>query len=112
MESKIKKVLEKSFPEAFMESAQSGDFSEYNSLRMLCSYALNLIREKKKEQISELFEIIDDLYHFGTLHERNAIENEFLDPLAKEVKEESLREHLKLMPKTLKSVYIKTIIEN
>jgi len=112
MESKIQFVLTDCFPEVLKEETELSEHTKYIRLRQCALYALKLMQQKKSDTVREIFETADNLYQFGSLHDRNAIENEFLHVLAQEEKTMLLQDHLKLMPKTLKSVYIKTILEN
>lgn len=108
METKIQKTLMQWFPEAFDKSKK---FTEYEMLNVFAKYTQTLIREDKRSK-AEPFKIINLLYIKGTLHDKNAIENEFFCPLAENVSEGNLKEHLELMPEEIRDVYIKTIIEN
>lgn len=111
METKIQKTLCHWFPDAFMETEKSLIDSDYGILRHFAEYTQRLIRIKSENQ-REPFKIIHLLYSKGSLYERNAIENEYFKTLAADENTLTLKGHLELMPEGLKSVYIKTIIEN
>lgn len=108
MKTRIQKTLLKWFPEAFVESPFSNEYEILNA------FAQSLLRltEDEKNKKSEHFKIINLLYVNGNLHDRNAIENEFLAYLANHETKESFQQHLTLMPTAVKSAYIKTIVQN
>lgn len=113
MNTRIQKTLHQWFPEAFSNLGipESDSYSEYDTLRHFALFTMQLIRDDGSRK-REPFKIINLLYSKGTLYERNAIENEFFTPLASGENAGSLKEILELMPETLKSVFIKTIVEN
>lgn len=111
METRIQKTLCHWFPDAFGTIEKSSISSDYGILHQFAIYTRKLIddnRENKKEP----FKIILLLYSKGSLYEKNAIENEFFNVLASDENKMTLKENLELMPEGLRSVYIKTIIEN
>lgn len=111
MESKIYLTLNQWFPKAFSDNKISGASSDYEILNHFAKYAKRLIKDNGVDK-SEPFKIINLLYSKGTLFERNAIENEFFYVLAIDETPITLIETVKLMPEFLRSVYIKTILEN
>lgn len=111
METRIQKTLLHWFPEAFKETEKSLLSTDYGILRHFAEYAIRLLNEPTENQ-KEPFKIIQLLYSRGSLYERNAIENEFFNVLASGEKALTLKGHLDLMPEEIKTVYIKTIIEN
>ncbi len=113
MNTRIQKTLHQWFPEAFssMGVQESDSYSEYESLRHFALFTMQIIRDDGSRK-HEPFKIINLLYSKGTLYERNAIENEFFTALTAGENATSLKEILELMPETLKSVFIKTIVEN
>lgn len=111
METRIQKTLCHWFPEAFNESDKSLLSTDYGILRQFAYFTLRLINEKSENK-KEPFKIIHLLYSKGSLFEKNAIENEFLNVLASGENTNTLKQHLELLPEGLKSVYIKTILEN
>ncbi|MGV8091186.1 MAG: hypothetical protein AB2L24_04900 [Mangrovibacterium sp.] len=110
METRIQKTLRKWFPEAFAEEQRTDSHSDYETLQQFARYTIRLIHDKKNER--EPFEIINQLYQKGSLHDRNAIENEFFTELIKTETPGTLKRHLELMPQELKTAYLKTILEN
>jgi hypothetical protein len=111
METRIQKTLCHWFPEAFEETEKVLISSDYGILHQFAKYTQRLINEHIENQ-KEPFKIIFLLYSKGTLYERNAIENEFLNALVSDENAMTLKAHLELMPEGLRSVYVKTIIEN
>jgi hypothetical protein len=111
METRIHKTLCHWFPDAFEGKEESAISSDYNILRQFAEYT-KILMCKNCENQKEPFKIIQLLYSKGTLYEKNAIENEFFNVLASDENVMSLKEHLNLMPETLKEVYIKTILNN
>jgi len=111
METKIQKTLIHWFPEAFTATENSVINTDYGILRQFAYYTKKLISNKAGEQ-TEPFKIIHLLYSKGTLYEKNAIENEFLNALASDENSLTIKQHLELMPEGLRAIYVKTIIEN
>lgn len=113
MENKLQKLLENCFPHALKKTeCTKRDFTPYQELNQLADYAVDGLTQKKTGEVKEVFEMMDKLYQFGNLYDRNSIENEFLFPITQCEKEGLLKEHLKLMPKSMKAVYLKIILEN
>ncbi|MEI6347134.1 MAG: hypothetical protein WCP69_04205 [Bacteroidota bacterium] len=113
METKIQKVLKQSFPDFFaQENIQDPNFETYQTLKIVFCQSVKQIEMGNLEKLKEVFEILDNLYQYGSLYEKNAIENEYLLALSTTENPISFGKHLKLMPKTLKSVFLKSIIEN
>jgi hypothetical protein len=110
METRIQKTLRQWFPDAFAGEQKTGSPSDYEILQQFARYTIKLISEKKNEK--ELFEIVNQLYQKGSLHDKNAIENEFFTELIKTESPGTLKCHLALMPRELKTVYLKAILEN
>ena len=108
METKIQKTLHHWFPEAFKEKEELMT-TDYWVLRRFAEYTRKIISDNCEGQ-KEPFRIIFLLYSNGTLFEKNAIENEFLNVLASEESSMTLKQHLELMPEGLRTVYLKTII--
>ena len=77
METRIQKTLRQWFPEAFAEEQRTGPHSDYETLQQFARYTIRLIHDKKNEK--EPFEIVNQLYQKGSLHDKNAIENERFD---------------------------------
>ena len=111
METSIQKTLKQWFPNAFAENAETREESDYEILNEFAKYTLSIIQDNKEDE-KEPFQIMNLLYQKGSLHDKNAIENEFFSIIIKEESPGSLKTHLKLMPDTLKTVYLKTILEN
>jgi len=110
METKIQKTLRQWFPDAFAEEQGTEPRSDYEILQQFARYTIRLIHDKKNEK--EPFEIVNQLYQRGSLHDKNAIENEFFSVLITAESPGTLKWHLELMPENLKTVYLKTILEN
>lgn len=111
MESKIQKTLQQWFPDAFSGAATSDIDNDYKILKYFATFTQKLI-DDKDENRREPFKIINLIYANSSLHDKNAIENEFFGLLAQNNSPASLKEHLDLMPASLRPVYIKTLIEN
>ncbi|MDF1548433.1 MAG: hypothetical protein P1P88_11470 [Bacteroidales bacterium] len=109
--STIQQTLQSWFPNAFNNGENYDEVSDYAALRQFAQYTLKLINQNKPET-TDPFKIIYLLYHKGSLHDKNAIENEYFTYLAKDESPGTLKKHLELMPDELKSIYIKTILEN
>lgn len=109
MESKILKTVKEWLP----WSLENEDhISEYSLLKKLADYCRLKIKEEENEKANEVIKIINLLYSGGTLHDKNAIENEFLEVLALDEAPSSLKAHISLFPENLKEAYLKTILEN
>jgi hypothetical protein len=111
METRIQKTLCQWFPDAFDNIVRLEFKSDYDLLHHFAKYTKKLVIGDCENK-SEPFKIIALLYFKGTLFEKNAIENEFLSVIALEENTNTLKEHLELMPELLRSVYLKTILEN
>ena len=111
METRIQKTLKQWFPNAFAQDAETITGSDYEILNQFARYTLSVIQNKKEDE-REPFKIVNMLYRNGSLHDKNAIENEFLNIIIKEESPGSLKSHLRLMPENLKPVYLKIILEN
>lgn len=111
METRIHKTLYQWFPDAFSDDKKSVIASDYITLRRLAKYEIKLINDNCENK-TEPFKIINLLYSEGTLYEKNTIENEFLKVIATEEKSMTLNEHLNLMPESLRSIYLKVILQN
>ena len=111
METRIQKTLKQWCPKAFVEDAVTEGKSDYEILEQFARYTLSLIQDNKVS-VKEPFKIVNMLYQNGSLHDKNAIENEFFSTIIKEESPGSLKSHLKLMPENLKKIYLKTILEN
>jgi hypothetical protein len=112
METKIQISLKQWDPDFFAETEIVDSGSDYVLLKVYAEYNLKLISENNLEKVKESFKVINLLFNGGNLHDRNAIENEFLSVFAKEESPGSLKSHMDLMPKDLRAVYLKTILEN
>lgn len=111
METRIQKTLKKWFPEAFADGYQITEHSDYEVLHQFAGYTMKRIRENNEKE-KEPFMIINMIYQHGSLHDKNAIENEFLCAFANEESPGTLKSHMGLMPDNLKPVYLKTILES
>jgi len=111
METRIQKTLSQWFPDAFANIKKSELKTDYDALHHFAKYTMKLISDNCENK-SEPFKIINLLYSKGTLFEKNAIENEFFNAIAFEENPNTIKEHLDLMPEVLRSIYLKTILEN
>lgn len=111
METKIQKTLTQWFPGAFEKIKKSEIMTDYIMLNHFAKYTLKLLAEDSERKM-EPFKIIQILYSHSTLFERNAIENEFFKVLAAKENPLTLKENLELMPESIRSIYLKTILEN
>lgn len=111
MESRIQKTLTQWYPDAFTDVPKASLKTDYDFLSRFAEYVENLIKEDSENK-KEPFKIINLLYSKGTLYERNAIENSFFYALAFDENAHTLKDNLDLMPEPLRTIYIKTIIEN
>lgn len=109
MESKIIHTIKEWLPGAIKEDVS---ISEYDLLRKLADDCRQHIQKQEYGKVIQVIKIINLLYASGSLHERNAIENEFLEVLSTDETPGSLKEHIKFLPEKLKSAYIKTILKN
>ncbi len=111
MESKIISTVKASLPHCVQGGALK---SEYEVLQHVAEYCMATFEGSTDEQqmTREAIHVIGILYGGGSLHVKNAIENEFLERMASTESPASLRKHLTFFPKELRSVYVKTIIEN
>lgn len=109
METKIVKTVKEWLPWSL---ENEGQISEYSLLRKLADYCRAKIKEGENEKANQVIKIINLLYAGGTLHEKNAIENEFLEVLALDETPSSLKAHMSVFPEKLKEAYLKTILEN
>ncbi|MGK6352155.1 DUF7674 family protein [Parapedobacter sp. DT-150] len=111
METKIIKTLKEWIPSVLI--GKDG-LSDYEALQKVADYCLEKIHGSIDERVSavEAIKVVNLLYMNGSLHDRNAIENEFLCVLASDDTPASLKKHLELFPKEIKHAYLKTILEN
>ncbi|HBS89040.1 MAG: hypothetical protein A2W91_20635 [Bacteroidetes bacterium GWF2_38_335] len=112
MDTKIKNTLTKWFPNAFTSFSGIDDASDYEVLNFFVQYTLDLLKTEQIDQCKEIFKIINLLYTNGPLHDRNAIENEFLAILGCAETPSQLKVLIDMMPKDLRAAYLKTILEN
>jgi len=112
METKIKNTLTKWFPDAFSSFSGIDDASDYQILCYFAQYTQDLLKKNQIEQGREHLKIINLLYLNGTLHDKNAIENEFLAILCCDEMPSQFKTHIDMMPKNLRAAYLKTILEN
>lgn len=109
MKTKITKTVKEWLPDLITDQVS---VNEYELLGHLATYCQKQFADGKKEEAKQVMKIIALLYSSGNLHDRNAIENEFLGMLAEDESPASLKEHLQAFPEKLKSAYLKTILEN
>lgn len=109
METKITHTIKEWLPWAIEEKSNA---SEYDLLRKLANNCREHFHNQDDEKAMQVIKIINLIYASGSLHERNAIENEFLEVLATEEAPASLKEHIKILPEKLKEAYLKTILQN
>jgi hypothetical protein len=109
METKIVKTIKEWLPWIIDNEKE---ISEYFLLRKLANYCRIKIKDGEIEKSNQVIKIINLLYSSGNLHEKNAIENEFLEVLALDETPSSLKAHINTFPKELKVAYLKTILQN
>jgi len=110
METKVLKTIKEWVPQALATSVDN----DYQALNELADYFMqSMMKEGEgQEGASESIQVVNLLYMNGKLHDKNAIENEFLARIAEEESPGSLKKHLQFFPKELRQAYLKTIIEN
>ncbi len=112
MRTQIYATLSQWFPDAFSDFVlKDPSFVDYETLRHFAEYTKGLVLGDSDKMASP-FKIINLLYVKGSLYQQNAIENDFLKPIAAGLTSVSLKLYLDLMPDALKPVFIKTIVEN
>lgn len=109
METKIVKTVREWLPWSVENDDQ---ISEYTLLKKLADYCRQQIKEGEYEKANQVIKVVNLLYSSGKLHERNAIENEFLEVLTLDEAPASLKAHMGAFPEKLKEAYLKTILEN
>ncbi len=109
METKIVKTLKEWLP---WSTNDMEPLNEYAMLKKLAEYCKEQINEGAEKKATQVIGVINLLYISGSLHDRNAIENEFLEVLSQSESPAGLKSHLKLFPEKLKQAYLKTILEN
>ncbi len=109
METKIIKTVHEWLPE-FAETEHQN--TEYVLLKNLADYCRHHFALGEKEKANRVIKIISLMYNSGNLHDRNAIENEFLGVMALDETPSSLKNHMRVFPENLKTAYLKTILEN
>lgn len=111
MENKIISTVKAWIPQC-LESKEA--VTEYLVLKEVANYCLRNFEGSKEEQqmAAEAMNVIGLLYYNGSLHVKNAIENEFLERMATCESPASLRKHISYLPKDLRPIYLKTILEN
>ncbi|GGG94652.1 hypothetical protein GCM10007415_32190 [Parapedobacter pyrenivorans] len=110
-ETKITRTLREWIPAALTGTDPSDD---YKALREAADLFLRKVVGDATERADalEALKVVNLLYTGGCLHDRNAIENEFLSVLASQESPGSLKAHIALFPKELRQAYLKTILEN
>jgi len=109
MESKIIHAVREWLPWAINDECKN---SEYLLLRKLANYCRDKMQGSNQDDAFQVIKIVNFLYADGSLHIKNAIENEFLEVLATDETPASLKEHIHLLPEKLRTAYLKTILEN
>lgn len=100
--------LKEKFPEIFPIVPENDRYATYTVLHHFSDYCAHHFEEAKSK---EILNIINTYYHQKNLLLCNAIENEFLSPLAIQLGVNELMKQLEMMPQNLWSVYIKVLIE-
>ncbi len=109
MESKIINTVKEWLPWAVSEN---NSISEYSLLKNLAEFSKEQFKMNNPEKAIEVIKIINLIYSNSHLHEKNAIENEFLEVLSADESPGSLKKQLSLFPEKLKTTYLKNILEN
>ncbi len=109
MKSKIVKTVSEWLPQ-YMPKAEMN--SEYQVMNSLANGFLKGQSSQDTEVTESIAKIVNMIYEHGSLHDRNTIENEFLEVISNSDDQHTLKSHLIIFPKNLKEAYLKTIIEN
>ncbi|MBK8635217.1 MAG: hypothetical protein IPN72_17285 [Saprospiraceae bacterium] len=109
MQTKIIKTVKEWLP---WFSDNEAEISEYELLNNMANFCRQQMEAGEIDKVGQVIKIVNLIYSNGTLHEKNAIENEFLEVLALFEAPASLKSHLHIFPVKLKEAYLKTILEN
>lgn len=111
MKTGIRETFQKWLPELYIQLQCAKLKTDYEILNHYAKYTASIL-DADTEQAIDILKIVHLIYRKGNLFERNAIENEFFLTMAQEEKSNCLKHHLEIIPEELKSIYLKTIIEN
>jgi len=111
MKSEISEQLKTHFPDLCPAEAEKAndEFIDYKVLHHLAAWCATNFTDGK---VQNLLEIIGAMYKRDNLYVNNAIENEFLSVLSRSAVSHELTAQLVTMPESLRSAYIKTLLEN
>ena len=100
-ETKITRTLREWIPAALTGTYPADD---YKALREAADLFLRKVGGNATDRAEALkaLKVVNVLYTGGRLHDRNAIENEFLSVLASRESPGSLKEYMALFPKELR----------
>lgn len=108
MKSNIEQKLQEHFPELCPAEIDNDKFSLYKLLNHFGNYCSS---HSESDKSQEILNVIDNLYQAKNLFDRNAIENEFLSVITRNLGVSELMHHLKKIPESLWTVYIKVLME-
>jgi hypothetical protein len=111
MKTGIRETFQKWLPELYIQLQCEKLKTDYEILNQYATYTVGIL-DTETTQAIDILKIIHLIYRKGNLFERNAIENEFFLTMAQNEKSNSIKLHLGIIPEELKSIYLKTIIEN
>jgi hypothetical protein len=106
--SKIQTMLRSWFPDVYPVQALGpyGDYAVLNHFAQYCA------EHWDADICAEIFKIINILYTKGSLHDKNAIENEFLCMLSEYATFLNVKTLCRKFPETIRPVFIRSLIEN
>ena len=96
------------FPEIYPVGLNNDHYATYTVLQHFGNYCANHFED---EMGKEILNSVSALYDQNNFFNCNAIENEFLFPLAEQLGLNNIMKHLQNIPEKLWPVYIKVLIE-
>ncbi|GHE35619.1 DUF7674 family protein [Sphingobacterium griseoflavum] len=118
MKTKIAKTIQLWIPDAMQRISTEGIKEEFllnylllHELAAMCCEGIRGNKEEDLEKIEDIAKVVNLLYQEGDKYTCNAIENEFLIPIALEESPGSLALHMTLFPACLRAGYLSTIVD-
>ncbi len=108
MES-IVQQFKKQLPEIFTPVLAEESYAAYSVLR---HYGIYCTQHFQEENGKKILNTVDQMYQRNDLFNCNAIENEFLHPIADQLGVSNLMKQLENIPENLRNVYLKVLIKN
>lgn len=112
MKTTIEQSFRIQFPELYpygMISAENQeDLVDYKLLRFFANFCSE---HSTCKQSNEILQLINSIYKTQNIFVKNAIENEFLAVIVEKFATTELDRQLELIPKDLKIVYLKVLLE-